>query len=64
MKELVQAGNYYKGLNDEQKKDLAESIATDIFFLEDELQLKVIDIFAKVDIELSEEIKQRNSFTT
>lgn len=63
MKEFVQAGNYYRSLSEEEKKDLTESIASSIFFLEDDLQRDVLLLIKKVDNTLSGEIAKINNFT-
>lgn len=60
MKELIQARNFYHSLTEEQREDLLESIAADIFFLEEDLQLQVTELLAKVDEELGGEIERRN----
>ena len=38
MKEFIQAADFYRSLDDDEKNDLADAIAVDIFFLEDDLQ--------------------------
>ena len=48
----------------EEKRELAEAIAEDIFFLDNELQLNVIELLSNVSAELSEQIRERNTFTT
>lgn len=63
MKEFVQAGNYYRSLSEDEKRDLIESIASSIFFLEDDLQREVLLLIRKVDNTLSDEIAKINNFT-
>lgn len=63
MKELIQAGNYYRSLEEKEKNDLADSIAADIYFLDDKLQEKVLEILQKVDSELQEKVAEINNFT-
>lgn len=63
MKEFVQAGNYYRSLSEDEKRDLIESIASSIFFLEDDLQRDVLLLIRKVDNTLSDEIAKINNFT-
>lgn len=63
MKELIQAGMFYRSLNEKEQADLCEAVAADIYFLDDELQRKVIDLLMKVDRRMAEEICRRNDFT-
>ena len=42
MKEFIQAGRFYESLSVEEKRELVEAIAEDIFFLDNELQLNVM----------------------
>ena len=63
MKEMIQAGLFYNSLDIEKQKDLCEAVAADIFFLDEELQEKVILLLTKVDRKLAEEIRRRNNFT-
>lgn len=64
LKEFIQAGRFYESLSVEERRELAEAIAEDIFFLDNELQLNVIELLSNVSAELSEEIRERNTFTT
>ena len=64
MKEFIQAVRFYESLSVEEKRELAEAIAEDIFFLDNELQLNVIELLSNVSAELSEQIRERNTFTT
>ena len=63
MKEYIQAGNFYRSLNESEKKDLADSIAADIFFLDDNLQGKILDMLMMVDSELREKVADITNFT-
>lgn len=63
MKELIQAGTFYRSLNKREQDDLCSAIAADIYFLDEELQRKVIILLMKVDRKLAEEICRRNGFT-
>ena len=63
LKEIDQAGRFYDSLTDEQKKDLTEAIAENIFFLDEDLQHRIMDLMSRISTELGEEIKQRNNFT-
>ena len=63
MKEFIQARNFYRSLTENKKNDLADSIAADIFFLDETLQKKVIELLFLVDAELKEKVMNINSFT-
>lgn len=63
MKEFIQAAGFYRSLDDDEKNDLAEAIAGDIFFLDDSLQREIIDIMGVVDKRLASDIAERNGFT-
>ena len=63
LKEIIQAGSFYENLSDNQKKDLIEAIAEDIFFLEEDLQFKVIKLLRDVNKELGDAVESRNDFT-
>jgi len=63
MKELIQAGMFYRSLDEKAQHDLCEAVAADIYFLDDELQRKVIELLMKVDRSMAEEICRRNDFT-
>ncbi len=60
MKEAVQAGKFYRGLSDKQKRDLAEAVAEDIFFLDDDLQKRIIELLDSIDHELGSNVRQCN----
>lgn len=63
MKECVQAGNFYRSLEEQEKNDLADAIAADIFFLDNHLQEKVLELLRMVDPELKDKVDCINSFT-
>ena len=63
MKEFIQAAVFYRSLDDDEKNDLAEAIAGDIFFLDDNLQREIIGIMGIVDKRLASDIAERNGFT-
>ena len=63
MKELIQAGMFYRSLDEKAQADLCEAVAADIYFLDDELQMKVIELLTRVDRKMADEICRRNSFT-
>ena len=56
MKEFIQAADFYRSLDDDEKNDLADAIAVDIFFLEDDLQEEIIEIMGIVDKRLASDI--------
>ena len=64
MKELIQAGNFYDSLSEEEKNELADSIAADIFFINEELQHELLEMLGMVSCGLREKIEEINSFTT
>lgn len=64
MKELSQARDFYHSLNHREKEELHQVLAEDIFFLEEDLQQKILALLQEVDPELKEEISRRNTFTT
>ena len=63
MKEFYQAGRFYRSLSPEEREDLAEAVAENIFFLDEELQKKVAELLGTVDSGLGAEIMKRNNFT-
>lgn len=63
MKEYVQAGNFYRSLREAEKNDLADSIAADIFFLDEKLQERICDMLLLVDEDLKERVVRINAFT-
>lgn len=63
MKEFIQAADFYRSLGEDEKKDLAEAIANDIFFLDYGLQEEIISIMGMVDRRLASDIAERNGFT-
>ena len=63
MKECIQAGNFYRSLEKQEKNDLADAIAADIFFLDNNLQKKVLELLHMVDPELKDKVDCINSFT-
>ncbi len=60
MKEFYQAGRFYRSLSPEEREDLAEAVAENIFFLDEELQGKVVLLLEKADRELGNKIKEKN----
>ena len=63
MKECIQAGNFYRSLDEQEKNDLADAIAADIFFLDNRLQEKVLELLHIVDPELKDKVDCINNFT-
>lgn len=63
MRELIQAANFYDALDETERRDLAEAVAADIIFLDDDMQLKIIKMMEDVDRRLAADIAERNSFT-
>lgn len=63
MKEYIQAARFYNSLNSQEQRDLEESIAASIYFLDAELQENIILMMRRVDIRLSEKIAEINNFT-
>lgn len=64
MRELTQAAEFYRSLPAEEKEELWQVLAEDIFFLDENLQQKILALLDETDPELGEEIRRRNSFTT
>lgn len=64
MKEHVQAGNFYRSLAPEEKEEMCQVLAEDIFFLEEGLRKRILALLEKTDPELGQEISKRNTFTT
>ncbi|HIU26167.1 MAG TPA: hypothetical protein IAC50_06730 [Candidatus Copromorpha excrementigallinarum] len=60
MKEFYQAGRFYRSLSPEEREDLAEAVAENIFFLDEELQEKVVLLLEKADRELGNKVKEKN----
>lgn len=63
MKHFQQAEEFYGNLSEDVRKDLCESIAEDIYFLNDELQQKILSLLDAAVPELSNKIREINSFT-
>ena len=63
MKEMIQAGNFYNSLKEDERKDLIDAIAEDIVFLDDRLQRGVMDILNRVSPGFGDEVAKRNNFT-
>lgn len=63
MMQRVQAREFYRKLSAEEKAELCKAIAQDIFFLEENLQHKILAVLHETEPELAEEIRKINSFT-
>lgn len=64
MKELLQAKEFYERMDQGEREELWDALAENIFFLEEELQEKILELLETVDLQLCMEIRKRNSFTT
>jgi len=63
MREFQQARSFYEELNERERSDLAETIANDIFFVDDEFQEDIIEFLMKIEPDLVRRIKEINGFT-
>jgi len=63
MREFDQIRSFYIGLSENQRCDMAEAIADDILFLDEELQRDVIVFLNRIEPDLGEQIKKINDFT-
>ena len=63
MREFKQARSFYEELNERERSDLAETIATDIFFMDDEFQKDIIEFLMEIEPDLVRRIKEINGFT-
>ena len=63
MKELIQAGNFYESLDDEDRKDLLYALAESIMFLDENLQREVMRLLEKASSDIASEVASINSFT-
>lgn len=63
MREKIQAGKFYRGLTEKQKKDLAETVAEDIYFLEDDLQIRILELLDDIDSDFGSSVRKRNIVT-
>lgn len=64
MREQIQAAEFYDSQTPEEKAEMAQVIAEDIFFLEESLQQRILALLDETVPELSGEIRRQNSFTT
>ena len=63
IQEKIQAAEYISNLTESEKRDLCESIAEDIYFLDEQLQKEIIDLLYEISPEISKHISEINSFT-
>lgn len=61
---MLQARVFYREMTPAQRQDLEEAIAEDIFFLDRGLQEKIVALIGQADVQLAENIRRRNDFTT
>ena len=60
----AQAKAFYNSLSEEEKDLIAEGIAEDIYFIDDEVCDKVLYTLQSTDHDLAERIRKINGFTT
>jgi catalase len=63
MKEFHQLRSFYAGLTESERADLAETIATDIYFLDEELQQEIIKFLNDIEENLGFRVREINGFT-
>lgn len=63
MMQRAQAREFYLKLSEEEKTELCKAIAEDIYFLDEELQKKILGVLHDTEPELEEKIRKINSFT-
>lgn len=59
----AQAKTFYNSLSEEEKDLIAEGIAEDIYFIDDEACEKVLCTLQSTDHDLAERIRKINGFT-
>ena len=64
MNTFNQVSGFYRTLTEEEKIDLCEAVAEDLFFLEEKTQKKILTLLHKAEPELCERIRRINDFTT
>jgi catalase len=64
LKEMLQARSFYRAMTAAQRQDLEEAVAEDIFFLDSRLQERITALIGEADVQLAENIRRRNDFTT
>ena len=64
MNTFEQVATFYMSLNEDEKSELCEAIAEDTYFLENNLQERIIALLHKAEPELAERIRKINGFTT
>ncbi|NLD20271.1 MAG: hypothetical protein GX663_08530 [Clostridiales bacterium] len=63
MREAQQAAEFYKSLSEEEREDLAEAVAADIYFFDENMQEKIRKLIESTNMELWKKIAERNNFT-
>ena len=64
MKEMLQTRSFYREMDNAKRQDLEEAVAEDIFFLDRGLQERITALIGEADVQLAENIRRRNDFTT
>ncbi len=62
--ELQQVKDYFISLSPEERKDLCEAIAENIYFLDCDLQERVFELIGQADPVICKEIRKINGFTS
>ena len=63
MNTFKQSKAFYMSLSEEEKVELCETIAEEIFFLEEKAQEEILTLLYKAEPELCERIRRINDFT-
>ncbi len=61
---MLQARSFYREMDNAKRQDLEEAVAEDIFFLDRGLQERITALIGEADVQLAENIRRRNDFTT
>lgn len=63
MKEFAQAGAFFEELAPEEKEQLCETLASDLYFLSDAMQREILAMLEQIHPQLGACVRERNSFT-
>lgn len=63
MREIELAGEFYRSLAPHEQREMEETLAEDIYFLEEALQQRVLELLRDADPQLAKSIGERNRFT-
>lgn len=63
MMHTIQIREFYDSLSEDEKKDLCEAIAEDIYFLEEKTQEAILESLEKAHPDISDKIRKINDFT-